>query len=379
VSRGARAPARAPRRPAPGGPPSRPRLVVPVAAAGVAVAIAVATIVVLSRRHGAPAGSSGGTTTLAGAAQREHDAAVKWIGDVEDGFGPGFTETVTALLTGAPDWERGALSTADYSGRVGLALAQLVGARDRMIALAGFPPSPLVKDLTVRSTELSVEMARIYRVAVGLAPGDVRLQLDLEARRLQQLATRVFDRAQAIVQPYLHQPSAAETVAPADVPSWDTTGLAPGPPLDPRPAAAAGPPPTRQASRPAEPRARWLAKVRSLDVPGGDQVAAALAIGDTGSLRRLADGLQRAADALGPEPDPSGSSGREESARFRLLLLVRAEAAREAALAALAGSGPEVPLAAGARRLVLLSDGMDPPELAVRPSGLDRGLLTAND
>jgi len=357
----------------------RRRLVVPVGAVGVAVAVAVAATVAVSRQRGAPAGSSGGATTLTGAARREHDAALKWIGDVEDGFGPGFTETVTAVLAGAPDWERGALSTADYSGRVGLALAQLVGARDQLIALAEFPLSPLVKDLTVRSTELSVEMARTYRVAVGLAPGDVRLQVDLEARRLQQLATRVFDRAQAIVQPYLHQPAPAETVAPAEVPSWDATGLAPGPPLDPAPAAAAGPPPTRQASRPTEPRAKWLARVRSLGVPGGAQVAAALASGDAGSLRRLADALQRAADGLGPEPDPSGSGGREESARYRLQLLVRAEAAREGELAALAGGGSGIPLDAGARRLLLLSDGMDPPELAVRPSGLDRGLLTAND
>lgn len=253
----------------------------PVAAVATAAAIAVVTIGTISQHHGSASGGSGPTTTLGLAARREHDAAVKWISDVEGAFGPGLTETVTAMLTGAPDWERGALSSTDFGTRVGLALAQLIGARDRMVALAAFPSSPLVKDLTVRSTELSVEAARTYQAATRLGPGDVRLQQDLEARRLQQLATRMFDRAQVIVQGYLHQPAPAETVEPAEVPSWTAAGLAPGPPLDPtRPPSTgqlpSGPPLARQASRPTEPRAKWLATARSLDIPGADQVASAL-------------------------------------------------------------------------------------------------------
>jgi hypothetical protein len=358
--------------------------VVPVAAVAAAAAIAVVTIAAVNQHHGSASGASGPATILGPAAQREHDAAVNWINDVQGAFGPGLTGTVTAMLTGAPDWERGALSSSDFGARVGLAQAQLIGARDRMVALVGFAPSPLVKDLTVRSTELSLEAARTDQAATGLGPGDMRLQRDLEARRLQQLATRIFDRAQVIVQGYLHQPAPAESVEPAEVPSWSAARLAPGPPLDPTGPRNTGQPPTgppsrRQASRPTEPRAKWLATARSLDIPGGDQVAAALAKADTAALRRLADDLQHASDALGDQPDPRSPGGREESARYRLTLLIRAEAAREGELAVFGGDGGPAALAAGARRLVLLSDGLAPPELVARSSDLDPGLLTAND
>jgi hypothetical protein len=186
------------------------------------------------------------------AARREHDAATKWIDDVQQAFGPGLTETVTAMLAGAPQWEQGTLSSADFGGRVGPALVQLLGARSRMVAITPFAPSPLVKDLTVRSTELSVEVARVYTAALALPPGDLRRQADLEGRRLQQLASRVFDRAQAVLEPYLHQPSPDQVVQPADVPSWAAAGLSPGPPLDGAATAspATGPPPTRRPSAP---------------------------------------------------------------------------------------------------------------------------------
>jgi hypothetical protein len=108
-------------------------------------------------------------------------------------------------------------------------------------------------------------------------------------------------------------------------------------------------------------------------------VAAALAKADTAALRRLADDLQHASDALGDQPDPRSPGGREESARYRLTLLIRAEAAREGELAVFGGDGGPAALAAGARRLVLLSDGLAPPELVARSSDLDPGLLTAND
>ena len=68
--------------------------------------------------------------------------------------------------------------------------------------------------------------------------------------------------------------------------------------------------------------------------------------------------------------------GREESARYRLALLVRADAARAAQLSTVVNNpGVSAKLAVTARRVALSADGLGPSDIPTPPSGFDPALL----
>jgi hypothetical protein len=162
-----------------------------------------------------------------------------------------------------------------------------------------------------------------------------RTQLDLLARRVRLLGDRIFDRGQALIDPHLHDPSTPSAVdirKPEEVPDWVAEGLAAGPPLDAAPPPKSSQPQLRQATRPQQPRADWLKAVAAAAAPSADDVRAAIAAGDPARLADLATRLVAATEKLRNVPDPKGD--REESARLRLSLLVEADAARAAQLAA---------------------------------------------
>jgi hypothetical protein len=186
--------------------------------------------------------------------------------------------------------------------------------------------------------------------------GDLRTQLDLMAKRLRALADRVFDRGHALVKPALgEKPDPNVDIRlPEEVPNWAAEGLAPGPPLDDPPPAPSEEPQLRQASRPEQPRAQWLAAVEALHPPKPT----------LDSPKETARALVAAAERLRSVPDPAGD--REEGARIRLALLVQADGAR----AAQAGLGDV------ARRLLVVGDRLwSGPGLPERSSGLDPAIL----
>ena len=143
-----------------------------------------------------------------------------------------------------------------------------------------------------------------------------------------------------------------EVRLPEEVPDWVAEGLAAGPPLDDPPPPAAANPPLRQKTRPEESEGTWIAAVQRMAIPSDAALARAIDGRDTAALRTVAGLLVRFSEQLRAEPDPKG--GRETSARVRLSLLVDADAARAAQVAALEGDGDAAArLSRTARRLAL--------------------------
>lgn len=353
----------------------------------VAVALAAtAGIIAAIAAYQGGSGSSGGPTsttssTLSATQLRQRDVASSWSDQASAAFGGSDLATeVATMVNGQADFKAGKLSANDLAGRLTTVSSSFVAARDKVSGLPPFPLSALVKPLYVRAAQLYVEAVRLLRQEVTLPPGPLADQTALAVARVRELGDRVFDRGRVVVDGFLRQPTSpdVEVRLPEEVPEWGPEGLAAGPPLEavpPPPRAAVAP--TRQATRPTEASSRWRHAVQSVPTPSAPAVAAAIAAPDATQLRDLADRLQTAVDRLGIEPDPAGAGGREESARFRLALLLREEATRVAQLAALAANqSVATQLQLTARRLLLISDGVVPADLGVPASGLDPSLLT---
>ena len=152
--------------------------------------------------------------------------------------------------------------------------------------------------------------------------------------------------------------------------------MAAGPPLDDPPPAADRLGSVREESRPTEPRPAWVGAVGRAAVPDTKALASAITAADPAALQLLARAYVAAAEKLRTEPDPAGPIGREESARYRLSLLVRADAARASQLATVVGD-PAVgaKLAVTARRIALVADGITVDGVPNPPSGFDPSLL----
>jgi hypothetical protein len=327
------------------------------------------------------AASSTTSSTLSTAQLRQRDAASSWSAQANAAFGGSDLATeVATMVNGQADFKAGKLSANDFAGRLATVSSSFVTARDKVSGLPPFPLSALVKPLYVRAGQLYVEAVRLLQQGVILPPGPLADQTALAAARVRELGDRVFDRGRVVVDGFLREPTSpdVEVRLPAEVPEWGPEGLAAGPPLEAVPPPSRAPvPPTRQATRPTEAAGRWLNAVRSVPTPGAPAVAAAIAASDPTPLRDLADRLQEVVGHLSTEPDPTGQGGREQSARLRLALLLREEAARVAQLAALATNQAVAPqLQLTARRLLLISDGVVPADLRVPASGLDPSLLT---
>lgn len=352
--------------------------------AGAVVAITVGIIAAVAVTQGgssSPTAASATTSsTLSPKQLRERDIASSWSEQATAAFGGSdLTTQVATMVNGLTDFKAGKLSAPDFAGRLVTVATALEMARDRVSAIVPFPLSPLVKDTYLRAAELYVEAVHLIQQEVVVAPSPLADQTALAASRVRELGDRVFDRGRTIIDTYLREPTSpdVEIRLPEEVPEWGPEGLAAGPPLEPvLPPPAAAVPPTRQATRPIESPTRWLHTVHSIPTPSAPQVADAIQAADGLRLRAIADELQAAADRLRAEPDPRENGGREESARYRLALLVREEAVHAAQLMVLASS-PQVSaqFQLRARRLLLVSDGVGPTDLHLAPSGLDPSLL----
>jgi len=309
--------------------------------------------------------ATGSTTTTV---SKDQEKAQNWDRDANGAFGGvDLTEHVIDLVKGAQDWQAGAKTTEDFKTTLAARKAEFASVRQRLETLRPYPFDDRVKPLYLDSADLYSQTVDVYAAMVATpGPGDVRTQLDLLARRVRELADRVFDRGHELVKPKLgEQPNPDVDVRlPEEVPDWVAEGLAPGPPLDDKPPPPSTEPQLHQATRPEQARSDWLAALRRLDLPGPRDEAKAVDAHDDGALRADARALVAAAESLRKTPDPKGE--REEATRIRLSLLVDADAARAA----------QLHLDAVARRLLLVGDqlwsGKDLPE---RSSGLDPALL----
>lgn len=263
-----------------------------------------------------------------------------------------FTELVARapeLVDNARKWRDGEKPSEEFAADLQRSLDAFTATRARLAAVRAAPSSALTRALYLHSADLYIETAHTYATATALPPDDLRTQLDLLARRLRELADRIFDRGRVALHLDRSLPAGVEVNEPEEVPSWVAEGLAAGPPLDVTPGPAATTPPLRRASRPEEPLAAWRRDVAAAGVPTTAALQRALDGADAGQLATIARAFLAAAETLRDRPDPAGD--RERSARFRLGLLVSADGAR-AAQAAVLAARPE--LAAMGPRLVAI-------------------------
>jgi hypothetical protein len=248
---------------------------------------------------------------------------------------------VPDLVQGAREWQAGQRSTDDFTQQVNTAVADFERSRKQVAGLGPSPKNKTAGELYTHSAELYEQVGRIYQVMVA-TDADVRAQLDLLARRVRELADRVFDRGHAALAPYLgeQQSPDIEVKAPEEVPLWPEEGLAAGPPLDAAPPPAAASPPLRQQTRPSEAASAWAKDVRAAGIPPAVELRAALRTAAADRLGDLARRYVAAAEVLRARPDPKGK--RDQSAVLRLGLLVDADAARAAQAATfLAGTSQD--------------------------------------
>ena len=243
-------------------------------------------------------------------AGRQHRTEA-WSAEAEEAYKP-LGEAALRLPLSVREWLDGTRSAEQVRIDIDQALTATVEVRERVAALRPFPLDGRVNPLYRSSAELYVAHVEIYREAVAAATPDARTQLDVLARRTRLLADRVFDRGHALVEPYAPAPRSpdVEVNLPEEVPNWTAEGLALAPPLTASTAPPPSAPPLREATRPVQPRDAWLEAVRRVGTPSDP------------------DQIEAAAETLRGVPDPATDGGREESARVRLGLLVRAEAGR---------------------------------------------------
>jgi hypothetical protein len=281
----------------------------------------------------------GGAVWLVSRAQDTGPDPKAWEQKASAAFKP-LVSDVPDLVQGAREWQGGQRSTEDFTEQVNRAVADFERSRKQVAALGSSPKNKAAGQLYTHSAQLYEQVGRIYQVMVGTGPGDARTQLDLLARRVRELADRVFDRGHATLAPYLDEQQSpdVEVHAPEEVPLWPEEGLAAGPPLDEQPPPAASSPPLRQASRPQESEAAWAKDVGAARIPSAATLTAAIRAREGGALGDLARRYVAAAEALRARPDPKGN--RDKSAVLRLGLLVDADAARAAQAATLLQDGP---------------------------------------
>ncbi|MCU1448192.1 MAG: hypothetical protein JWP02_362 [Acidimicrobiales bacterium] len=265
---------------------------------------------------------------------------------------------VPDLVRGAREWQTGERPADVFAAQVRTSMADFARSRDRVAALEPSPRNKIAGELYEDSTLLYVEVGRIYDVMLRSEPGDVRNQLDLLARRMRELADRVYDRGHAALAPYLDEqhPENLEVRLPEEVPIWPAEGLAAGPPLDDSPGPAATSPPLRELTRPEQRPALWTEAVGKAGIPPERAVDDTIGSGDRDRLRDLARQLVAAAERLRTEPDPKGQ--REKSAQLRLALLIDADGARSAQAATFVEGAPRQDLVAIGRQLARIGGRM---------------------
>jgi hypothetical protein len=322
------------------------------------------------------------TTTLNEAQKAEQVESTTWDTEATNAFGGQKLSTaVSELLKTIEDWKGGARPTDQVAGILGQDRQTFLDARDRIKKLRPYPRDPQVNTFYLRSAEMYVDTVRLYQAMLTLPAGPLRDQQELEAKRVRELADRVFDRGRASVVPHLFEPKLenVEVNLPEEVPKWAAEGVLPGPPLDDAAPPADKFPPTHEATRPTQERAKWIDAVKATAIPSAGDLAAAITNANADQLKGHARAYVKAAEQLRPVPDPDGPGGREESARVRLGLLVDGEAARTAQLATLLPDAAQRPiLLAIARRLALVGDELWSPDLPARSTGFDPAVFDAS-
>jgi hypothetical protein len=303
-------------------------------------------------------GRSGGDGTSQ--AVKEATATKAWEQKAGSAFGgAALSKRIIDLVNGAEEWQAGTRPAEQFADELATREGDLESSERAVRALEPFPYDAHVTALYTTSAGLYTESVRAYRAAVAIPGGDVRDQVIRLAKRLRELGDRIFDRGHALVKPYLHEPptEGIDIRLPEEVPMWEAEGLAAGPPLGPPPPAPLPLPPLRQATRPQQPRSAWIAAVRAAEIPPADALRQAITGRLSDTLGRIGERFVAAAELLRTTPDPSRD--REGSARFRLTLLVYADAARAAQAATLVGDPePSARLDTIARRVVALADEM---------------------
>ena len=307
-------------------------------------------------------------------------STASWTADALRAFGGSSLVTVIQDATGQADGLVSGTVTPDALRRALTPdLAQMTLIRDQVVALRPFPGNRMVGDMYARSAQLEVEWVRVLLDTADVPAGPARAQLMLLARRVRQLADRVFDRGTALIAASAGPTTTDPNIVverPDDVPDWTAAGLAAGPPLDTAPPTSSGAVPSRPATRPTQPRGGWIAAVARTQAPTPSALAGAIYAGDPAACQRMARALVAAAEALRAAPDPA-PNGREESARLRLGLLIDADAARAAQLAALIGPAGSNEIAS-AERLLVIGQGLWSSDLGPHSSSLDPRILVGN-
>ncbi|MBV8692195.1 MAG: hypothetical protein JOY57_11090 [Actinobacteria bacterium] len=301
-----------------------------IGAVGAAVGV-IALVAWLQGDTGKSASTPSTTTSssLGKRASAERAASKAWSTEAQAAFGgTGIAQRVTDLASGAHDWMAGSMSTTDFKARLDDDLGAFRTAREAVGKLRPYPYDKRVNEFFRGTTALYVDSVQVYEAALPLPPGDLRTQYDLLARRLRLLGDRVFDRGQTLVDAHLYDTPTPDLDIrkPEEVPNWVAEGLAPGPPLAPAPPPPSSEPQLRQATRPQQSRSAWLKAVADAHAPTDLEVLGAFGSQDPDTLAALATRLVNAAEKLRAVPDPKGD--REESARYRLGLLVWADALR---------------------------------------------------
>jgi hypothetical protein len=300
-------------------------------------------------------------TASAAPAQAWRDAALRDLRPL--------TSVVVRLGTTVNDWQSGKLAAKD-AGRALDALAfSMQEARTAIGQRAPLTAAPRALDDLRLTAELYLQATRVASLATGLPGGPLQVQLQRQFSRLRDLADRFFDQTDVELRPLLGAPrdiTGVEVRRSAEVPDWDSIGLAVGPPLA-VPGAATSPR-SYQTTRPQQAFSAWKADVERAAIPSGTAEATALTGGTQHVLGDLAGRFVASSDALYARPDPAGE--RAVSTRLQLVLLVHAEALRAAQAAQLVPAGAGTGLARVATALAVAADGLWDARLGSRTTGL---------
>ena len=278
------------------------------------------------------------------------------------------TGLVVNLGQGVNAWRTGSTPAKDAAAALDRFEVSLLEAQDaigRRAPLAAAPRAVVDLRLTV---DLYLAAVRSARVATDVPDAALQGQLVLQFARLRNLGDRLFDQANAELEPLLGAPRAMEgvtVVRAAEVPDWGAMKLAAGPPLA-APATGPATPRVYESARPTTSFEDWAALVRRAGIPSGTDEAAALRAGTTQQLADLAARLTTGSDALVSSPDPRGE--RLVATRVQLGLLVQAEAARAAEAATLLAGAPRARLSTLALALARSGDQLWDARLGPRSS-----------
>ena len=232
-------------------------------------------------------------------------------------FGP-LGDTALELPEQTRQWLAGALPDTEYRRTLVLALQAAEKTRRNVELL----PEHDARALYLASADLYVQYERVLVAAMDIDDVPLRDQVVLLARRVRELADRVFDRGHHHVDPDFGADQADIIInLPSEVPDWEAEGMAVGPPLDAEPGPPSTPP-MREETRPTQPEDDWLAAVDAAGAPDD--------LDQDGDLAAQARAFVDAAEVLRDEPDPDVPDGRQRSAILRLRYLVKADAARAA-------------------------------------------------